>query len=865
MSDTGDGGVRHGLPGFGSCPSGQTAVSEWRDRRRFRRVTGRVKVVLWSTRVGSALRAVVPREGLGGAGVEVMPDAVPSAATRPVGGSGPGPAARVRRTTRGRDGRQGAAVNQITCDQCGRTNPPGTRFCGACHHYLWSDGPGTGTGVRATVPEPVATGAHRAPAPEPERASDARPPVVEVVDEEVTFDPVTGGGFDLRVANPSSIVEGYRVEVVAPPPWLVPEDPTIELLPGTDTVVRVGLGARPDTLVVAARLRLGVRVRLRSDERLHSDVDVALTVPPVGGPAQIRTDPAVVRLQDTRHGRFSVHLDNRGCNHPQRYELSGTDDEGVVRFGFAPPVVEVPAGGGATVGVQVDSPAPAPGEQSSRRLTIRAAAGEVGVETVVGLIQRSSAVSVRLRLEPGLLRTVDLPQAELGVVVDNRAGVRDQRLRLGGRDLEKQVTFAFRSPEVVVAAGTQQRVPARLRAPMPGAGEEVTRQFTVTATDGRHESEVSGSWVQSSSHAPISSAVIRLDPEHVRSWDRPDAQVGVLVDNRRGLRPLRVRLSGSDPEGAVRFGFTPPVLQIAPGRAGRAGLVVAAPPPPPGEETVRTLRVRAGDESGAVEATGAFHQGTSPTALSTARVLLEPEQVVTRNARTGRLRVQVDNRQGVAPLRVRLSGTDPENAVRFTFRPGVLDVPPGQVRGSAVRMSAPRPGSGETVAREVTVTADDGTGTVEATGSFVQSTSVLRPILRVVLTLLGALLVAVGAFLPWLVGDGPEVLPTVPNIAGSIGAIGDAEVADVADAGDLVRQLQPLQRVAVLMMAALMAFGLVGPSGRLTRVSALVVTATMVVVAGFFTIFGLGGPDTGTFLVVLGGVVGFVGGLCVKR
>ena len=87
--------------------------------------------------------------------------------------------------------------------------------------------------------------------------------------------------------------------------------------------------------------------------------------------------------------------------------------------------------------------------------------------------------------------------------------------------------------------------------------------------------------------------------------DRPDAHLAVVVDNQRGTRPLRVRLSGHDPEGAVRFAFQPPVLDVGPGRVGRADMQVVAPRPPHGEESVRALRVRAADEHGAVEATGA--------------------------------------------------------------------------------------------------------------------------------------------------------------------------------------------------------------------------------------------------------------------
>ena len=61
----------------------------------------------------------------------------------------------------------------------------------------------------------------------------------------------------------------------------------------------------------------------------------------------------MVRVKDALRGRFTVHLDNRGANHPRRVTFSGSDDEGVVRFEFDPAVVEVPPDGGAAVQVRV--------------------------------------------------------------------------------------------------------------------------------------------------------------------------------------------------------------------------------------------------------------------------------------------------------------------------------------------------------------------------------------------------------------------------------------------------------------------------------------------------------------------------------
>jgi len=686
-----------------------------------------------------------------------------------------------------------------------------------------------------------------------------------VVDHDVIVDQVEGGGVELRVFNPSSIVEGYRVDAVTPPPWLTISQPAIRLLPGDDTVERVGFTIAPRTVAVA-RLPLRLRVHPLNDEAKYAEVDLLLTIPPVGGPVTIRPEPAVVRLRDSTQGQFTVHLDNNDSNYPQRYQMSGSDDEGAVRFVFTPTVVEVAPWSSAQVGVRFESPAPNPGEQANRQLKIRAVCEADSVETMVGLVQQSSAAPpVRLRLEPTVLRTRDTSVVELDIIVDNHAGSRNRHITFRGRDAETRIQFWFYNREVWVRPGGEARTRAQLQARAPSAGEELTRQFTIVANDGQHESEVSGSWIQSASHAPITTATVRLEPERLRVRDRTDGRLGVVVDNRGGARPLRVRLSGSDPEGIVGFFFNPPVLEVGAGRWGRAELSVSAPPPPSGQTAARTFRVRASDENGAVEAAGVFDQSTSLTPLSTARILLEPQRVVTRNTRTGGLRVRLENIQGSSTLRVRLFGSDPEGAIHFQFTPDVLDVPPGQIGWSAVRMSAPRPGRGKELIRQIQIMANDGNASVEATGSFAQSSGDPRPYLRVLLTLLGALLVAVGVFLPWLGGDEAR-LPTVANFEESIEYFGQFPPNGPSDYPELVRASEPFLRVAFLAMSALMLFGLTGTSGRLTRVMALLVVATMTAgIVSYYILVDSDGLAVGAFVVVLGGIIGFAGGLFVKR
>ena len=150
-------------------------------------------------------------------------------------------------------------------------------------------------------------------------------------------------------------------------------------------------------------------------------------------------------------------------------------------------------------------------------------------------------------------------------------------------------------------------------------------------------------------------------------------------------------------------------------------------------------------------------------------------------------------------------------------------------------------------------------------GSIVASAGDRRPLWRVVLTVLGALLVAVGCFRDWLVGDPDALLPGLSTIPASINtAINGPPVDDARDAATVLRILQPVERTITLLLAAVMVFGLTGVKGRLTRTTGLLVAVTMVALVLFWRSTGLP-PAEGALLVVLGGVVGFVGGLFVRR
>jgi hypothetical protein len=263
------------------------------------------------------------------------------------------------------------------------------------------------------------------------------------------------------------------------------------------------------------------------------------------------------------------------------------------------------------------------------------------------------------------------------------------------------------------------------------------------------------------------------------------------------------------------------------------------------------------------EATGSLVQAASASPITMARIQLEPEHVVVRNRRRGRFRVTVDNSRGALPLSVWLSGTDPEGAVRFAFTPPRLDVPPGNNGRAALRVWASLPGSGKEVVREINVKADDGVGAVEAEGRFTQSMSEILPLLRRVFTLVGGLLVVLGALRPWFLG-GPTYdigrLLELQNLV-YFTALGELE-----NIQKLEMITQPAARALMLVFAGVMMLGILSASGRFTVVAGFLAAMLMVgYVAYGMSEFHSDGPAYGALLVVLGAIIGIVGGFCIKR
>jgi hypothetical protein len=124
---------------------------------------------------------------------------------------------------------------------------------------------------------------------------------------------------------------------------------------------------------------------------------------------------------------------------------------------------------------------------------------------------------------------------------------------------------------------------------------------------------------------------------------------------------------------------------------------------------------------------------------------------VVRDRRSGRLAVPVRN-LGNAPAWVHFEGEDDEGVLRMEFSPPSLTLGPGLEAQSALTVTASKPVRGSPVHRQLTIAAAGEHERAERQATFIQEPAPVRSYRvpwRIGLTLLGALLLFVGALLSW--------------------------------------------------------------------------------------------------------------------
>jgi hypothetical protein len=661
-------------------------------------------------------------------------------------------------------------TEERVCKTCGTPADGSVAFCSVCDTYLgWSANaevaprkPGTPPQGRAGEQERVAPdpGRHadrgqQAP-PRPEVKPDrVVAPVASAKQVEVTVSPTAPATFDVDIKNDSTIVDSYRIHAADPPQWLTVAHGEANLLPEVLRTVQVTFSITPGVLAIAQRVTVPLFVRSGVDPARATPLSVEVVVPRSGPAADLVAQPNLIRLEDATDGSFRVRLDNRAANFARQYVLGGTDPEGVVRLEFAPPTVDVPAGGTA-------------------------------------------------------------------------------------------------------------EATARFTAPAPPPGKELSRQLTITATDPDGQVSVPVTVTQSTSPPPESLPVrLRLEPAEVTLVEATSATVNVVLDNRGGHETVKFNLSGRDPGNEVRFRFEHTRVAVRAGSLGYVQLVVDTPPVPKGASDNRPYSVVAvADDGREIEAGGTLQLSSRPDAITSARLYVHPEHLLTKGSK-GTYAVDVDNRQGSELLHVQLSGADEYGRARLTFKPAVLQVPPGQVARATAVIEHSRPEGGSSSTRRVQFTAAAATGAITGEATFTQQADSYRKLWAVLLVLLGAIAVAVGVIL-WatdlgsVTGAGRDLVDAAMD--GDMPA--NADIATVSAA-----VLLGLMGLCVLLML----FGLTG-TGKLVRRSAVLSVLCGIVLAvandgaelADVTLSLVLDPAV-LALVVIGAVVAYVGGILLKN
>ena len=217
---------------------------------------------------------------------------------------------------------------------------------------------------------------------------------------------------------------------------------------------------------------------------------------------ELTATPSLVRLHDSDSTVVRLTLGNQAGRQWATVRLDAADPERLVHAGWSASEVRVPPGGSTDVDVRLTCPAIEPGTEVMREVALVASDGKRTARTPVTLRQSASVspmTTLAVRLDPSVLRLTNRRRGSSSVIVDNGQGRAPIRVWLRGDDPENVLDFAFTPAELEVPAG--QSVVSRMTfsGPRPPGGREVSRTFTVAATDGRSAATDTGSVIQSAS------------------------------------------------------------------------------------------------------------------------------------------------------------------------------------------------------------------------------------------------------------------------------------------------------------------------------------------------------------------------------
>ena len=181
-------------------------------------------------------------------------------------------------------------------------------------------------------------------------------PIVSLDSDHLSVEPGGQVSVSIKITNPGTIVEGYRVEVVGEgvSDWGEALPPELSIYPKQDGNAVIVFSPPGGTGAPGGTWPFGIRVRSTEDADASAVAEGDLEIGKVFG-LQAKLVP--VNSSGRWRGRHVVQLSNWG-NAPARITLSATNPDDALAFMIRPEVVELPLGGTANAMVWVKTKKP---------------------------------------------------------------------------------------------------------------------------------------------------------------------------------------------------------------------------------------------------------------------------------------------------------------------------------------------------------------------------------------------------------------------------------------------------------------------------------------------------------------------------
>ena len=353
----------------------------------------------------------------------------------------------------------------------------------------------------------------------------------------------------LTVINQGQVVDHFRVSLNGVPfEWLSSPTPEIRLMPGESQSVEITVQPPHIPQSKAGEYPLTLRVASLADPSQVVELKASLTVQPF---YQYDLELRPKKHSSVGEGNFIVRVANQS-NATLTVQLEGRDPEEGCRYTFTPSPASVPAGQEGLVQLKVSPRSAMVGEQPKPypfTLTARPLEEPTLVRQAQGEWERQ-APSFEISLQPQKQRGG--VRGDYSVLLSNRGGA-DLTVQLEATDPEGGCSYFFNTPQVVVAAGQEGRMPlvVKPKASLPGKLSK-TYTFTVVARVAGVTGltrQATGEWEQLPPTLELT-----LNPQK-----QGGSSAGNYTVNARnqGDTQLTLQFSASDPEQGCKYTFKP--------------------------------------------------------------------------------------------------------------------------------------------------------------------------------------------------------------------------------------------------------------------------------------------------------------------